>query len=168
MIAQLTSIESPCSLYTPPPPLPPCIAYAPLEAITQSTSVELPPNKATPPPRLPTLPQIVEPTIDQLDQYLIAAREAIQFGPEFKEGADEVVFEDFEDGTYDGWEVTGDAFGAGPQTQETIAPYQGDVKVVDGNLVFTDRQHVSNRVTMLGAHLAHIANELHRLALAEQ
>ena len=40
---------------------------------------------------------------------------------------EERVFADFESGTYDGWEVTGDAFGKIPQTLKTIAPYQGKI-----------------------------------------
>ena len=45
-------------------------------------------------------------------------------------GGDEIeerVFADFESGTYDGWTVTGEAFGKIPQTLETIAPYQGRI-----------------------------------------
>ena len=45
-------------------------------------------------------------------------------------GGDEIeerVFADFESGTYDGWTVTGEAFGEIPQTLETIAPYQGRI-----------------------------------------
>jgi Protein of unknown function (DUF1553)/Protein of unknown function (DUF1549)/Planctomycete cytochrome C len=37
------------------------------------------------------------------------------------------VFADFEAGTYEGWAVTGEAFGEIPQTLETIAPYQGRI-----------------------------------------
>lgn len=37
------------------------------------------------------------------------------------------VFADFENGTYDGWTVAGEAFGKIPQTLETIAPYQGRI-----------------------------------------
>lgn len=44
-------------------------------------------------------------------------------GVEFEER----VFADFESGSYDGWSITGDAFGKIPQTLETIAPYQGKI-----------------------------------------
>ncbi|MEQ9411706.1 MAG: PSD1 and planctomycete cytochrome C domain-containing protein [Fuerstiella sp.] len=40
---------------------------------------------------------------------------------------EEDVFADFESGTYDGWTVTGEAFGDMPQTLETIADYQGRI-----------------------------------------
>jgi hypothetical protein len=62
--------------------------------------------------------------------YLLAARRAIQEGSELTAAADEVVFEDFESGTYDGWEVTGTAFGDRPQSLATIAPYQGKINAV--------------------------------------
>jgi Protein of unknown function (DUF1553)/Protein of unknown function (DUF1549)/Planctomycete cytochrome C len=56
--------------------------------------------------------------------YLLAAREAIASRPA------DVVFEDFESGTYDKWEVTGTAFGKSPQTAATIGAYQGKVNAV--------------------------------------
>ncbi|MGI9470622.1 MAG: PSD1 and planctomycete cytochrome C domain-containing protein [Rubripirellula sp.] len=40
---------------------------------------------------------------------------------------EERLFADFESGTYDGWTVTGEAFGEIPQTLETIAKYQGRI-----------------------------------------
>ena len=40
---------------------------------------------------------------------------------------EDVVFEDFQKETYEGWEVTGTAFGAGPILKSQIAAYQGDV-----------------------------------------
>lgn len=43
---------------------------------------------------------------------------------------EEEVFADFESGTYDGWSVTGDAFGEIPQTLETIGGYQGKINAV--------------------------------------
>jgi hypothetical protein len=58
--------------------------------------------------------------------YLLAAREALRSARVVTPGAD-VVFEDFESGTYDKWEVTGTAFGTKPQTLATIAPYQGRI-----------------------------------------
>ncbi|WP_231603121.1 PSD1 and planctomycete cytochrome C domain-containing protein [Neorhodopirellula pilleata] len=42
----------------------------------------------------------------------------------------EQVFADFESGTYDGWSATGEAFGEGPQTLETIGSYQGKINGV--------------------------------------
>ena len=40
---------------------------------------------------------------------------------------EESIFADFESGTYEGWTVTGEAFGEIPQTLKTIAPYQGRI-----------------------------------------
>jgi cytochrome c553 len=72
----------------------------------------------------------VRPPAGRLADYLLAAREAIQAGPEYATAAEDIVFEDFESGTYDGWEVTGTAFGDRPQTLATIAPYQGKINAV--------------------------------------
>ena len=40
---------------------------------------------------------------------------------------EERVFADFESGTYEGWTITGEAFGKIPQTLKTIASYQGRI-----------------------------------------
>src|SRR5208282_3667544 len=39
----------------------------------------------------------------------------------------EIVFDDFEKETYDGWKVEGTAFGRGPIKRADIPAYQGDV-----------------------------------------
>ena len=39
----------------------------------------------------------------------------------------DILFEDWESGTYDGWTVTGSAFGQTPRRKSDIADYQGDL-----------------------------------------
>jgi hypothetical protein len=40
----------------------------------------------------------------------------------------DLLLTDFEDGTYGDWQTTGTAFGSRPQSQETLADYQGNVR----------------------------------------
>lgn len=61
----------------------------------------------------------------QYEEYATAAKEILDDGSSIE--FEERVFADFESGTYDGWVVTGEAFGSIPQTLETIAPYQGRI-----------------------------------------
>ena len=52
-----------------------------------------------------------------------------EISPEAVEKSDrrDIVFEDFQKETYEGWTVTGDAFGKGPILKSDIPDYQGDV-----------------------------------------
>lgn len=47
----------------------------------------------------------------------------------------DIVFDDFEDGTYRNWHVTGTAFGAGPVAAAAMPAYQGDVHAHGKRLV---------------------------------
>ncbi|MEZ6067258.1 MAG: PSD1 and planctomycete cytochrome C domain-containing protein [Planctomycetaceae bacterium] len=75
----------------------------------------------------PLLEELTRDVRGQLPAYLLAARDAIAAGAELEHDPSQLVVFDFETGSYEGWERTGDAFGEIPQTQSTIADYQGNV-----------------------------------------
>jgi hypothetical protein len=68
-------------------------------------------------------------TLARLDDYLLFSLQAIGGlpAPHAAAPAKEVVFMDFESGTYGDWKTTGTAFGDRPNTPETIGKHQGDV-----------------------------------------
>ncbi|MGE0377795.1 MAG: PSD1 and planctomycete cytochrome C domain-containing protein [Planctomycetaceae bacterium] len=67
---------------------------------------------------MPLIAELIEPVVDDLDEYLIAARELIRSGVETYPLQQDIVFADFESGTYDGWNVDYDAFGTQPTKVE--------------------------------------------------
>ena len=63
---------------------------------------------------------------EELQRYALAALEVIRGEPIARAGGDaEIVFEDFEQETPDGWKITGEAFGAGTTTGNF--PGQGEL-----------------------------------------
>lgn len=75
-----------------------------------------------------TIREAIGPIRPQLNHYLLAAREVLATTLSQGATAHDFTFDDFEGGTYSGWEITGDAFGTKPQTQSTIGDYQGNVQ----------------------------------------
>jgi len=75
---------------------------------------------------LKAIQQRLAATTRQFERYAADAQAILGPAVNFEEQ----VFADFESGTYDGWSVTGEAFGDGPQTLETIGSYQGKINGV--------------------------------------
>ena len=65
-------------------------------------------------------------TVIRKPGVLIVQGDMLPLPPEKSTRAD-IVFEDFQQSTYEGWTVTGDAFGKGPILKSQIPAYQGDV-----------------------------------------
>ncbi|MBT5380075.1 MAG: DUF1553 domain-containing protein [Opitutae bacterium] len=72
--------------------------------------------------------------VSNTSEYLLAANVILQEGIKYEEGDislepdGDIVFADFEDGSYQGWKATGDAFGDGPLTDKTKPDHQVDIK----------------------------------------
>lgn len=107
--------------------------HAPYEALARNQRIasELAAvEESATPAVLAAAAKAVAPAAERLPAYLEASGGLIRAGVTTVPKQTEVVFEDFESGTYDGWTSEGDAFGTGPQSPETIAPYQGNVGAV--------------------------------------
>jgi hypothetical protein len=72
--------------------------------------------------------------VSTTSEYLLAANVILQEGIKYDEGDisldpdGDIVFADFEDGSYQGWKATGDAFGEGPLTDKTKPVHQMNIK----------------------------------------
>jgi hypothetical protein len=94
------------------------------------------------------LAETARPGAERLAEYLLAAGELLQGGAPLAD----VIFEDFEKGTYDGWAVTGTAFGDRPQTLRTTAPYQGRINALGRYFVNSHNIRGGEDVTRGDAH----------------
>jgi hypothetical protein len=79
---------------------------------------------------LAAMPKPEDRLADEYAKYLLATHEVIQGNAKTAAKPaknEDIVFDDFESGTYANWKADGKAFGDKPQTQQTIGSYQGDV-----------------------------------------
>lgn len=65
----------------------------------------------------------------------------------------DIVFDDFEQPTYEGWQATGTAFGSGPIEQARMPAYQGDVGAHGRRLVNTHNARSGESVAQGDAHV---------------
>jgi hypothetical protein len=92
------------------------------------------------------------------EKLILAAREVLTGTPKSDDKAvaalkPDVIFEDFEGDDYEGWTVTGTAFGSAPQTQRTIGSYQGDVRAHGRGFVNSHNIREGDSVTRGDNHL---------------
>ncbi len=71
----------------------------------------------------------------------------------------DINFEDFEKETYDGWSVTGTAFGTGPVEKEAMPKYQGDVGHEGKRLVNTHNARHGEDVGKADAHVGTLTSK---------
>lgn len=73
-----------------------------------------------------------------------------------KSSRPDVVFEEFEKPTYEGWEVSGTAFGAGPVEKAKMPAYQGDVGSLGRRLVNSHNTRSGEDVASGDAHMGRL------------
>jgi len=69
-----------------------------------------------------------------------------------REKRPDIVFDDFEKGTYDGWTVTGTAFGTEPMERSKMPAYQGEIGQQGKRLVNTHNARQGEDVVKADAH----------------
>lgn len=92
---------------------------------------------------------------DHLTTTLTAARDVLFGQPSPDEPQPErpdIIFDDFESGTYDAWEVTGTAFGDRPRRHADIAPYQGAINAQGAFFVNTHQTRSGEDIREADAH----------------
>jgi uncharacterized protein (DUF608 family) len=88
---------------------------------------------------------------DQDLALLQCTAEAAPEGPR-REKRPDVVFEDFEQETYNGWTATGTAFGTGPTERSKMPAYQGEIGQRGNRLVNTHNARQGEDVVKADAH----------------
>ncbi|MGC8830102.1 MAG: GH116 family glycosyl hydrolase [Verrucomicrobiia bacterium] len=93
------------------------------------------------------------------NKYLFLECSAEQGGPKKSLRAD-IIFEDFESGTYNNWQFTGTAFGNAPIERGKIPPYQGDVGGVGKYLVNSHASSPGNSVEEKDSHTGSLLSKV--------
>lgn len=75
----------------------------------------------------------------------------------------DILFEDFEKETYEGWQVEGDAFGTGPIERSRIPSYQGDVGGEGQRVVNSHASAPGNDVRTKDARTGRLVSRLFRI-----
>ena len=90
-----------------------------------------------------------QPTLSRLTAILTLIRQTYPTLPTevSRTEQENILFADFEAGTYGSWTTTGKAFGDRPNTQQTIGQYQGDVKAAGKFFVNSHSQRIKKQVT---------------------
>ncbi|MDA1053052.1 MAG: PSD1 and planctomycete cytochrome C domain-containing protein [Planctomycetota bacterium] len=104
---------------------------------------------------------------DSFARYLLAAREVLFGEPKTAASSppqlEEIVFEDFESETYEGWTTEGTAFGSGPQSQATTPGYQGDIGAVGKRWVNSHNMRDKDDVARGDNHVGTLTSEAFRV-----
>lgn len=97
-------------------------------------------------------------TVVRKPGVLLIQSDMLPLPPEKSTRAD-VVFEDFQKPTYEGWTVTGDAFGKGPILKSQIPAYQGDVGSKGPRVVNSHASAPGKTVEEKDSHVATLASK---------
>ncbi len=92
-----------------------------------------------------------------------SARASVFDAAPLKDARPDIVFEDWERGSYDGWRTTGDAFGDRPRNRADIARYQGDLAQQGEWTVNTHESRHGEDVRAADAHIGTLTSRAFKI-----